>query len=365
MTTNSEEGRPRLATIAAEVGVSVTTVHRALFHTGPVAAHTREAIEASAARLGYRPNLLARSLAHRRSATLGLVSSLIGGHVTSTIIGGMTTSARALGYDLMLALSDGRSDRERVLVEGLLERAVDGLLLLPVDSDDNREHYQKLVTQGVPMVFVERHLPGVTADAVATDNVEGGRRAGEHLLAYGCRRIAFLPPRAAPGGHWRHFVDERLRGLNAALGSAGAPAAAVVGPQESLEPVAEIYAYQAMREWLAAGGELDGLFACFDHLAHGAMRALLESGRRLPQDVAVVGFDDTHTDQVLRPYLTSLRQPKLEIAERAVRRLVERLEGDDRPPQDTFLPPELHVRESSGGDPTAPPLGEAPGGYRA
>lgn len=339
----------QMETIAKQLGVSKTTVHYALCNTGRVSEATRQRVLKAAEALGYRPNLLARSLRVKRSATLGVV--VIG--LTSTyfahVLEGIDGVAQQYAHNILLACSYGNPAKERDLIEMLLDKGVDGLIVMPADPEANSEYYSRLVQEGVYLVFVDRYLPGVNVDSVATDNLQGGYLAARHLLQRGRKRIAVVTTTSRE--RRSTSVQARLNGCNRALQEADLEPAILLGPNVPDRVPDEQFAYHAVREHLLSGGKpFDGVFAVHDGLAYGTIEALLELGLQVPEDVAVVGFDDQDPSAYFHPPLTTIRQPMREIGEEAVRLLFRRLkeETNPLPRQRISLEPTLIIRQSCG-----------------
>ncbi len=343
-------GGPDLLAIAEAAGVSKTTVSDALRGRGRVAEATRRKVLAVAQELSYRPNRVARSLRTHRTATLGVVVSRLSGSFVARVSDSLEEAAREHGYSLLLACAQQNPQRERLAVELFLEQGADGLIVMPCcSSRTNRDYYRGLLAQGIHLVFFDRSVPGVPADGVYTDNRTGGYLVGRHLADLGRRRLAFVtttrPDRTATS------VRDRLRGLNAALREAGASPAAVLGSGISDHLAEEEFGYQAMRDSLRQGEEIDGVFAVNDNTAVGVLHALQEGGLRLPEQVSVIGFDDQEFARYCCPPLSTVRQPMQEIGEAAVQLLFRRIQYEDKEdsPQRVLLEPRLVVRHSCGG----------------
>lgn len=338
-----------METIAQKLGVSRTTVHRALTNTGGISAGTRRRVSQMAEELGYRPNLLARGLRLQCSGFIGVVVTVLTSSFYAHVLEGIESTVRQKGGSLLLACSYARPDAERELVELFLEKAIDGLIVLPSDPEANRDYFSGLAAEGIPLVFVDRLMPGVDVDSVATDNLLGGYLAGCHLVQLGRKKIAFVA--TVSQERRTTSVQARLNGCNRALEESGREPATVLGPKVRDMLPEQRFAYEAVSEYLGSGGELDGVFAAHDGLAAGAMEALKEAGRQVPEEVAVVGFDDQDISAYLQPPLTTIRQPMRQIGEEACQLLFRRLAEDDGSPprQRVSLKPTLIVRESCGG----------------
>ena len=339
-----------ISTIAELAGVSTTTVHRALTGKQEISAETRAKVLVVAEEVGYRPSLVARTLATGRSATVGIVMPGLHGSFYSEITQGTEAAAAQQEYSVLLGFSQDSWEKEREQIEVFLEKSVEGLIVFPCTPEENREFFRSLHDEGIPLVFVARSVPGVKADLVAADNVRGGYLAGSHLAKLGRKKIVFLAgmPRKIQGTS----RQGRIEGCNQALAAAGiAPCELLCSPAGTGNDE-DRYGYAAVTEYLKAGNSFDGLFARNDLLACGAMAAGHDWGLSVPEDVSIIGFDDQDIAAYLRPALTTIRQPMRQIGERAVELLLRRIEGGEEslPGQEVLLQPELVVRGSCGGN---------------
>jgi LacI family transcriptional regulator len=231
--------------------------------------------------------------------------------------------AQTHGYAMILSCTNGLAEKEKSLVEMLLEKGVDGLIVAPADPEANREYYTLLLSQGVKLVFVDREVAGLNIDVVSTDNSMGGYLAARHLVERGRKRFVFVSTTSRD--RRSTSVRERLAGAASAISEAGFPAAHVVGPDCPDLPVDEEFAYQAFRSYLKRKhSPFDAVFAVHDGLAYGAIRALSEVRLSVPNEVAVAGFDDQDPSAFFQPPLTTVRQPVNEIGGEAIRLLLNR-----------------------------------------
>jgi LacI family transcriptional regulator len=332
--------------VAAAAGVSAQTVSRVLNDRPDVSEETRVAIQRIIADLGYSPNILARSLIQGRSNTIGVVGYGIGYYGPSRTLTGIERQANELGYSLLLSLL--RKPENNVgddLFANLLMRKVDGIIWAVPEIGDNRP---ALLAQaecaGVPVVFINMEpRPGLSV--VAMDNVSSSRRVVEHLLHLGRDHIGII---TGPENWWES--RQRVTGWRAALQAAG-----------KLRPT-EIDRLCVHGDWYPESGEsglayllernpnLDAVFACNDPMALGALTAARRLGFSVPEQLAVVGFDDVPEASYYHPPLTTIRQPLAEMGAEAVRMLHRALthpEHEPYPPEQVWLTPELVVRASS------------------
>ena len=330
--------RPTLEEVARRAGVSRATASRVVNGSTTVAAPIREAVRRAVAELGYVPNLAARSLVTQRADSIALILPETANRVFSDdqffpgVIRGVSQRLEAADKQLVLMLvgSPAAHDRaERYAIAG----HVDGVLFASIHGADPLP--ELLMRAGVPVVCNGRPLGSSRVPYVDVDQLGGTEAAVRHLVAAGRRRIATIAgPQDMVAG-----VD-RLTGYRRVMADSDQRSIVAVGDftRESGEA--------AMRQLLADDPQLDAVFVASDLMAHGALRTLREAGRRVPDDVAVVGFDDIQLARYCDPPLTTVRQPIEEIGRTIARQLLRLLAGEQIEPA-VILPTELVVRESA------------------
>ncbi|MGB3377198.1 MAG: LacI family DNA-binding transcriptional regulator [Allopontixanthobacter sediminis] len=338
-------GKPTSFDIAYLAGVSQPTVSRALRGDKSVSAATREKIEQIARELNYTVDKNASSLRSQRSNTLALLlfedptpdQSMINPFFLA-MLGSITRHCATCGLDLLISFQRMEDDWH---VRYQDSHRADGLILLGYgDYALYESRLEQLVRQGTHFVRWGSVGDDNIGATVGSDNFGAGRLAGEHLIAQGRRKIAFL---GQADEHYPEFAD-RYRGLRDALDQAG------LGFDERLRLDAlttEEEGYRAARSLLAREAPFDGLFAGSDLIAIGALRALAEAGLAVPDDVAVVGFDDISTASVTTPPLTTLMQDTRNAGALLVDTLIAQIENTPRPAR--TLPAQLIVRASTSG----------------
>lgn len=312
--------------VAARAGVSRGTASRVLTGSPKVSAQAREAVLRAAAELDYTPNRAARSLVTRRSDSIAFVVSEPEDRAFSDpffvhLLRGIQAEVARAGLQLLFIVASGEEDARR------LERYaggghLDGVVLVSLHGRDRLP--QRLERLGVPVVLSGRPMvDDGSIHYVDSDNVGGGALAVRVLLERGCRRIATVA-----GPQDMSAACDRLAGFRAALREAGRRPRVrdvVIGDFTHASGV------EAMHRILAAVPDVDGVFAANDLMAAGAVQAIRESGRRVPEDVAVVGFDDVPTALIGPPGLTTVRQPIGAMGQRMAQILLERIEGRAAP----------------------------------
>jgi DNA-binding LacI/PurR family transcriptional regulator len=330
-----------LSDVAAMAKVSRATVSRVLNGDERVGPRYRSAVLSAAQRLGYVPNRAARSLRTRRSGSIGVVlaepSSVVFGNTFFGLL--LSGIAGVLNErDLLLTLFMPQNDRdERRLQSYLATGHVDGVLL--TFYQDRDPLYDLLVRNGIPVVVNARPLYAPSATYVDADNKGGAVQATEHLLEQGCRAVATI---AGPLG--TSAGAERLDGYRRALAAAG------IAPDESLIRVGDFTTpsgRELAAELIRSRPDIDGLFVAGELMAYGVLDALHRLGRRIPDDVAVVSFDDLPGAETTDPPLSSVHQPVEQMGREMTRLLLAQLDEDDRIPRQVILGTRLVVRESS------------------
>ncbi len=313
------------------------TVSRVVNGSGEVSPKLRLRVEQALAETGYLPNTLARSLRSRRTDTIALLLPDMTNPFFTTLAQGVETAAREAGISLLLANSNEREEEERRLVPMLLQRQVDGLLVVPTGSGE--ETIRVCRDRNVPVVIVDRRplVPG--ADVVRADSEQGAYELGRLLAGLGHRRMTIL---AGPATVLT--AVDRIEGFARALAEAGLPAPSVYHGAFSIESGHEL-AIRAMEE----RPRPTALFASNNFLAIGTLHGLDELGLHVPEDVALVGLDDLPAAMVTFPFLTVAAQPAAELGRRSVAMLLDRMANPGLPAREVVLPTEVVVRPSSGG----------------
>lgn len=317
----ASETRPTLEEVAARAGVGRGTVSRVINGSPKVSEKARAAVQAAIDELGYVPNRAARTLVTRRTDTVALVVSEEEDRVFSEpyfagIIRGISAGLADTGIQLLLALSQ-RTDGHPGLEQYLTGQHVDGVLLISVHGDDPLPRH--LEESGVPTVL--GGMPaGLTTPVsyVDADNRGGARQAVDHLVAIGRRCIATIT-----GPQDMNVGVDRLAGYREGLAAAGLDDTGLI----ALGDFSEARGVTAMRELLARRPDLDAVFAASDPMALGALRVLREQGRRVPEDVAVIGFDDSPSARHADPPLTTVHQPVERMGREMTRLLLDRIGG--------------------------------------
>lgn len=342
--------RPTLEEVAARAGVGRGTVSRVINGSPRVSERTRAAVEEAIADLGYVPNTAARALAANRTDSIAVVvpeaeSRFFSEPYFSGMVGGVGMALAESNLQLLLTFARGERERDK-LASYLAAHRVDGVLLVSVHSDDPLA--DRLLQMDIPTVISGPRSADEPLPSVDTDNYAGARSAVEHLVSRGRRSIAIIT-----GPLDVYGAQRRLVGYEDELGAAG------IGYDEKLVAYGDFTeegGRRCMTDLLERSPGLDAVFACSDLMASGARQVLREAGRRIPDDVSLVGFDDSMIARHLEPGLTSVRQPTRDMGRAMTELLLDEIalaaegkrssvrRGAER---HLVLPTELVVRASS------------------
>lgn len=329
--------------IAKIAHVSNTTVSRALNNQSRIRNETKERILSIAKELNYRPDFIARSLVMKRTNTLGLVITTIANPFYTELAQGIEATARKLGYNIILCSTQSDLGTERLDIEMLRSKGVDGIILTSAHMGD--PNIVELAEEGFPIVLVNRRTydPMVRGlvDYVGIDNIQGGFWAVEHLIKLGHRRVGII------GGSSESSVGfERLEGGKRALTAYG------------LKQIDDYFlegdflkesGYRGGMKFIKMAEPPTAVFAANDYMALGTYQAVMEEGLKVPEEIAIVGFNDIEFTSMKGIELTTIGQKKYEMGALSVENLVERIEGRKvHPPQEIILKPELIIRRTCG-----------------
>ncbi|HEU0013712.1 MAG TPA: LacI family DNA-binding transcriptional regulator [Longimicrobium sp.] len=324
--------------VARRAGVSVATVSRVLNHSGQVRDDTRARVESAAAELRYTPNSTARSLITRRTATFGVVLPDLFGEFFSEVIRGMDPLARSRGYHLLLSSShDDHCEIEFALAA--MRGRVDGLVVM--SPHVGVRSLAACLPPELPVVLLNCDAAGADYPAIGIDNHAGALAMVRHLVSLGHTRIGMIR-----GGQDNFDARERRRGYHAALDEAGLPGAD--GRWEAPGDFTEAGGWDAALRLARLPEPPTAVFCANDSMAVGAMSALRGQGLRVPEDVAVAGFDDIPMARYLSPPLTSVHVDVHRLGARAVEMLCDALADPRAPPRQELVPTRLVIRRSCG-----------------
>ncbi len=325
----------RIREVAERAGVSPATVSRALNGDPRITEKTRAKVLVAARELDYRPNLIARSLRRQETAKIGVVVSDIENPHFTHAVRAIEDHAFPRGYQVLLCNTDETPAKQHEYLEMLASERVLGVVLVPADPDDTS--IRALLDLGIPVVAFDRVVRDDRADAVFVDNIDGARRATAHLLRLGRRTVAFVGGLSAI-----QTGADRQRGYEQAVAAAG------YAPMLAFGAFRTEQAAQATRQLLTDHPDVDAIVAANNLMTIGVLRALHETGRIVPDDVALVGIDDPVWAEMIDPPLTTLAQPVRRMATAAAELLLERVKRERVQARHMVFQFELIVRASCG-----------------
>lgn len=326
--------------IARKLGVSVSTVSRALKDSPELHPDTKKKIVEAAKAMNYQYNLLAQSLRISRSKVLGVIVPELTSHFFSSNISGISDTAYKRGYNVMICQSNESYEQEKANVKTLVSSQVDGLLISLSRETKSYEHLQELYDREIPFIMFDRVTEEIPVSKVTVDDAHGAYLAVHHLLEQGCRKIAYFS-----GPEDLYISKKRKEGYLEALKEYGIP-----------ESEARIYVTDLTPEgnrkislqMIAEKDRPDAVFAMIDPLAIDLMTVLKEKGVKIPDEIALAGFTNNPTSAVVDPSLTTISQPGYEMGKIAANHLLDQLDeivSDE--PQSFVLQTTLVARESS------------------
>jgi len=333
--------RPTIHDVARRAKVSKSLVSMVTRGEDGVSPASREAILKAIDELGYRPNVMARSLVQRRTRILGVTISDLRNPFFGTVVSGIQDRARELEYQVLFNTGDRDPALEEAAIESLLQLRVDGLILASPRVD---EAVVARAAAAVPVVVLNRDTSDDATDSVTNDNISGARLAVEHLAGLGHRRIAFIS--GGPGAGARI----RSEGYRLAMEGLGLAGDILVVEGAHTEEGGE----RGARAVLEARPLPTAIFASNDLCAIGAMNVLEEAGLRIPQDISLIGYDNTPLAALRHISLSSIHQPGGDMGRSAVDRLAQRIASGRTAPRHDVVAPSLVVRSTTG-----PPRQEA------
>ena len=330
---------PTISDVARHAGVSPATVSRVIQGAPNVRPATRERVQRAIEELGYVPSAAAQSLRSKRTRSLALVVSDITNTFWTTIARGVEAEAQKQGYSVLLCNTDENLAKQLRYLDLLIRQQVDGVIIAPYDSD--AQHLDKLRQRNIPTVLVDRHIDGWDVDSVCGDSISGARALVRHLIGLGHSRIAVVS-----GPENTSTAEDRVAGYCLALTEAGLPC----DPRLIVHGEFRSGMGQALTHGLLDEGlEPSAIFATNNAIAMGVIDALGERGLRIPQDIALVSFDDLPNTSHLFPFLTVVTQPAYDMGVNAAQLLLSRLNSEvELRPRHVVLPTRLVVRHSCG-----------------
>ncbi|MBL4641959.1 MAG: LacI family DNA-binding transcriptional regulator, partial [Flavobacteriaceae bacterium] len=330
-----------IKTIAKELGVSTSTVSKALSDSHEISTETKERIRAFAKYSNYKPNSLALQLRNQKTKVIGVIIPKIVHHFFSTVISGIENTATERGYNVMICFSNNSYKREVENLEVLTNGSVDGLLVsLSKETLENHEslHFQNLIENETPLVMFDRVDDRIQCDKVIVDDKGAGYKATKYLLESGCKKIGLIttPQHITVGALRRDGYERALREKGISI---------------DRKMIAEVDEEKVLHDEISRlfEQEIDAIFAVNEIYAAVAIRIAKEKGLRIPQDVSVIGFTDGLISEYSSPSITTIVQHGYTMGKQAAELLLDRIENKNniKEPQTKVISSNLKVRESS------------------
>ena len=325
--------------IARELGISPSTVSRALKDHPDISQDTKNLVNELAKKLNYRPNIIALSLRSQRSNVIGVIIPEIVHYFFSSVISGIEEVANEHGYSVMISQSGEDYKKEVSTCDAFFNGIIDGLLVSVTKETIDYSHLKRFDDEGIPIVFFDRIVEEIPTDRVVIDDLVGAFQATEHLIIQGRRRIVHFA-----GPQNRLIGQNRLNGYLKAMSDNG-----VVIDKSLIIPCDNFHAAVIETQKLIDKKvRFDAIFTVNDFTAAGAMKVLQKNGIKIPTDVSVVGFGDDLTAEMTDPALTTVKQPGFEMGKKAMEMLIQRIkQTKTEPPKTEILKTNLIIRESS------------------
>ncbi len=328
--------------IANELGITFSTVARALNNHPAIKASTKAAVHETANRLGYRPNKLASSLRSGKTKIIGVLVPRLDVSFFSSVVHGIESVMNENGYSILLYQSQESAKQEANGIETFLRTRVDGIIASISLQTEQAGAYKDVKHRNIPLAFFDRVPQGIDVPSVTIDDYRGGFMATEHLIQAGYRRIVHITE-----SRDINIFTERLRGYQDALTQHNIPLdeRLLIRGDFSIE-----FGRECVRRLLADGIPFDAVFTLEDFTAMGVVQALKAAGKRIPQDVGVVGFANEAFTQLVSPSISTVDQRTVEMGEQVARLFLKLLKKGDyyqHQPEKIVLQPELLIRASS------------------
>ena len=327
--------------IAKVLGLSPATVSRGLKDHPAINSKTRKRIMDTAREMGYRSNSFASNLRMQKTHTIGIIVHELKSQFISSVLAGIEKVTAEAGYDLIIGHSSETWRKEAANAHNLFHKRVDGLIASLAFDTRDMDHFEPYVQKGIPIVFFDRVEEFAYGTRVVIDNVKAGYEATAHLAAQGCRRIAHITANLG-----RNVYAGRLKGYQQALADYGLPFDQNLVIVNDLSEAAAI---RSAKQIVAMDQRPDGAFVTNDFFAAVFLQTLKEHGLRVPEDIAIVGFNNDAIARIIQPKLSTINYPGEEIGEQAARSLLDQLAGHNsaRTTESIIIRSELIIRESS------------------
>lgn len=337
----SREKEITIYDIAKQLDLSAATVSRALKDHPAINKHTKKKIADLAAKLGYRTNNFASNLRKQRTNTIGVMVHELRSQFITSVLAGIEKVTTEANYDLIIAHSSETYTKEMANAQNLFHKRVDGVIASLAFDTEDLAHFEPFERKGIPVIFFDRVFEDREGTKVVINNQKAGYDATKHLIDQGCKRIAHITANLK-----RNVYADRLKGYQQALWEHGIKYADKYVIVDDLSEEASIL---SAKKILAMRPMPDGIFITNDFCAAVVMQTLKEAGVRIPEDIAVVGFNNDVISKIIEPKLTTINYPGAEIGEIVARNLIQHLQGNTniQLTNTIIIKSELIVRASS------------------
>lgn len=324
--------------IARELGISVSTVSRALQNHPDISDNTKRTVRDCACRLNYKPNIMASNLRTCRNNVIGVVLPEVNHHFFASVLDGIEQTANEAGYKILICQTGESVEKEVAGVQALIGSRVAGILVGVSKQTEGLQHLQEVIDSGIPLVLYDRPCPSLKCDQVLSDDYMGAYTAVEYLIQTGCKRIAYF---SSP--MQLEVARRRYQGWRDALKFYGLPC----GEEDIVTCDTRAQAIIDTPVVMQRTNRPDAIFCVNDNCAAGVLYASQILGIRIPNELAICGFSDDPLCRTTSPMLTTVQQHGVEIGKRSMLRLLKRLDGDERISQTEMVPTDLVVRETT------------------
>lgn len=321
--------------IARELGISVSTVSRALTNNPEISETTKEMVRELARKLNYKPNLLASNLRTNKNTTIGVVIPEVNHHFFASVLDGIEQAANEAGYSILICQSHENMEKEIQNVQTLLHSRVAGMLVGVSKETMHLHHLQEVLNSNTPLVLFDRPCPSLSCDQVVSDDYAGAYGAVEHLIQTGCKRILYFSSSMN-----LEVAHRRYQGWRNALQKHGlwhSTDDIIIADTREL-------AIEELPKQMNADQRPDAIFCVNDHCASGVLYAAQKLGLRVPEDLSICGFSDAPLARITTPMLTTVEQHGTEIGTHAMQALLRKLNGDTHTPHTEIVRTNLVVR---------------------
>lgn len=327
--------------IAKKLGISASTVSRALNNNPVISEKTRERIKRTAQEMGYRPNTMAANFRTKSTHTIGVIVPLINRHFFSSVISGIEEVAYSKGFAVIISQSNDNYEKENKIAHSLFANRVDGVILSIGMRTKSTEHLKLFSERNIPMVFFDRALDEFNTHKIVVDDYGGGYRATQHLIEQGAKKIAHI------GGplHLKIY-ENRQKGYLDALKDNGLK---VEGSMIVNNSLTRLDGTNAIQKLLGNPIVPDAIFCANDTVALSAIIYLQKNGIKVPDDIAIVGFSNEPFSEVVTPSISTIKQPGFAMGKKAAELIIQQINNKKSKPvfETIVMPTELIIRNSS------------------